>query len=359
MPFSSGTFTYTTSGLPVVTGTAISSTVENAKNTETATGLTTCLLKDGTQTVTANIPMSSFKFTGLAAGSASGDSLRYEQVNGVVTTAGDLLVASSSGAFRRSPALRMLISGLVQSQAADTDHDTTIAVGGTMDSTNAYWLALASALTKRIDAAWAVGTNNGGLDGTESVAGTPDASTWYYIHLIARSDTGVVDALYSESATAPTMPTNYDFRRLIGCVLTDSSANIIAYDAYELSGGGLEVRWQTPPRDVDLADTLTTSARTDTLSVPTAFSVHVSIWVFASDDAAAESVFVSCPDQADQAPSLTDTPGVTARGAGAASGGWMTLRTRTSATGTIRARASVATMDTYIVVTYSFEWARR
>ena len=77
MGFSSGTFTYTTSGLPVVTGTTISSTVENAKNTETATGLTTCLLKDGTQTVTANIPMASFIFTGLGAGSAAGNSLRW------------------------------------------------------------------------------------------------------------------------------------------------------------------------------------------------------------------------------------------------------------------------------------------
>lgn len=80
MPFSSGTFTYTTAGLPVVTGTTISSTVENAKNTETATGLTTCLLKDGTQTVTANIPMSTFKFTGLGVGSALTDSASITQV---------------------------------------------------------------------------------------------------------------------------------------------------------------------------------------------------------------------------------------------------------------------------------------
>src|SRR3990167_3283350 len=50
--------------------------------TDVATnGLSICLLKDGTQTVTANIPMSSFKFTGLAAGTANGNSVRYEQVN--------------------------------------------------------------------------------------------------------------------------------------------------------------------------------------------------------------------------------------------------------------------------------------
>lgn len=63
MPFSSGTFTYTTSGLPVVTGTTISSTVKNNQDSETATGLSACLLKDGTQTVTANIPFAGFGLT--------------------------------------------------------------------------------------------------------------------------------------------------------------------------------------------------------------------------------------------------------------------------------------------------------
>ena len=63
-----------------MTGTVISSTAFNALTADLATGLSTCILKDGTQTLTANIPMSSFKLTGLAAGSASGDSVRYEQV---------------------------------------------------------------------------------------------------------------------------------------------------------------------------------------------------------------------------------------------------------------------------------------
>ena len=39
-----------------------------------ATGLSSCLLKDGTQTVTANIPMATYRFTGLGAGSARTDS---------------------------------------------------------------------------------------------------------------------------------------------------------------------------------------------------------------------------------------------------------------------------------------------
>ena len=101
MSFSSGTFSINSTGQPVVTGTVISSTAFNALTADIATGLSTCMLKDGTQTVTANIPMANFKFTGLGAGSATGDSLRYGQVNGVVTTAGDMLYATGAGAFAR------------------------------------------------------------------------------------------------------------------------------------------------------------------------------------------------------------------------------------------------------------------
>lgn len=80
MPFSSGTFSVFTPGNPVVTGTTISSTVFNNTMTDFATGLSACMLRDGSQAISSNIPMSSFKFTGLAAGTSAGDSVRYEQV---------------------------------------------------------------------------------------------------------------------------------------------------------------------------------------------------------------------------------------------------------------------------------------
>lgn len=51
-----GTFVISGAGLPVVTGTTISSTVENQLNTDLATGLTTCITKDGQSTTTALIP---------------------------------------------------------------------------------------------------------------------------------------------------------------------------------------------------------------------------------------------------------------------------------------------------------------
>lgn len=90
----SGLFSINTSGQPVVANTLISASVFNAFTADVATGLSTCMTKDGQTTVTANIPMAGFKFTGLGAGSAVGNSLRYEQlfVATAVTLLGPLTV---------------------------------------------------------------------------------------------------------------------------------------------------------------------------------------------------------------------------------------------------------------------------
>jgi hypothetical protein len=82
----SGTFNINTAGQPVVTGTVISSSVFNALTADLATGLSTCITKDGQTTVTANIPMNSFKFTGLAAGTAATDSVRLGQLQAGAAT---------------------------------------------------------------------------------------------------------------------------------------------------------------------------------------------------------------------------------------------------------------------------------
>lgn len=62
----------------MVAGTAIDATVFNTLMTDIASGLSTCLLKDGTQTPTANIPMGNYKFTGLGLGSSTTDSARMD-----------------------------------------------------------------------------------------------------------------------------------------------------------------------------------------------------------------------------------------------------------------------------------------
>lgn len=233
----------------------------------------------------------------------------------------------------------------------DATNDITIAAGAGRDSTNAKNIVLASAITKQLDAAWAVGTAAGGLD--TGAIGNSD----YYIWLIMRSDTGVVDALFSLSSTAPTMPTSYDYKRIIGW-FKRVGATIVAFHTYETDGGGLELLWDSPTLDIDLAATLTTARRTDAVKVPLNFSTIAQLNV-ALNDAAAWQAYIYCPDLTDVAPSVTVAPLSSMRGETAGSTWQGVMRVRTSAAGLIAARASTATIDTYRAATVGFQWSRR
>lgn len=81
----SGTFNINTAGQPVVTGTTITSTAFNLLTADLATGLSTALTKDGQSTPTANIPMGTFKITGLGAGTAATDAAQFGQLQAGAT----------------------------------------------------------------------------------------------------------------------------------------------------------------------------------------------------------------------------------------------------------------------------------
>ena len=238
---------------------------------------------------------------------------------------------------------RGYIDGLITSNnGTDADHNIDIAAGACRDSTNAADLVLSAAITKRIDASWAVGSGNGGLD-----TGSVGNATWYHVWLIKRSDTGVVDALFSTSATAPTMPANYDFKRRIGAVLTNGSANIIAYTQY----GDLFL-WKTPVYDVNASATLGTSATLYTISVPTGVEVLAQVTTYGYKALNTISTYTSSPLVTDVAPangnqnSLQVTEGGTGVTQGPAGN---IFRTNTSAQLRMRAntKQSVACMWTY------------
>ena len=112
------------------------------------------------------------------------------------------------------------LQGLEVTLDTDTDHDVNVTAGEARDVSDSSDIILTGEITKRVDATWAVGDDNGGLD-----TGTVGATSIYYIWLIQRSDTDVEDVLISLSATAPTMPTSYDKKRLIGVGKTDGSSN--------------------------------------------------------------------------------------------------------------------------------------
>lgn len=119
--------------------------------------------------------------------------------------------------------LKGALFGMVLSNnATDAVNDIDISAGECASTeTNPVLMALSSSLTKRLDAAWAVGSGSGGLD-TGSIA-----NTTYHVWVIQRSDTGVVDALFSASATSPAMPTNYDRKRRIGSIVRSSGSIVL------------------------------------------------------------------------------------------------------------------------------------
>jgi hypothetical protein len=289
------------------------------------------------------------------------------------TAAGDLTIASGAGVQTNLPvgasgtipmsraasslklayvaALNKYIYGFTYANnGADAANDIDIAAGGAMDATGAYWMT-GAALTKQIDVAWAVGTNAGMLD--SGVVGNND----YYLWAIGRSDTGVVDYTSSLSSTAPTMPSNYDFKRRIGWFRRVAGA-IVAFHVYEQWGGGIEFLWDSPTLDLDLVNTLTTTRRTDAMKVPLNFSTTAIINVQAADTVQ-NIVYVYCPDLTDVAPSTTAAPLANVYSNATGSEDYYQLRIRTSATGTIASRASVATMNSYRISTVGFTWARR
>ena len=138
----------------------------------------------------------------------------------IVFCTGTLFYAITASTSYSGPQLQGYYFGLGLTTAADAANDITVATGAAAaDAANYDLMQLTSAITKQIDAAWAVGNNAGGLD-TGSVG-----NNTYYIWLIRRPDTGVVDVLYSLSSTAPTMPTNYTQKRLIGQLSRVSAAN--------------------------------------------------------------------------------------------------------------------------------------
>lgn len=98
MAFSSGVYSLPSNSFAVpVTGTTISSTAAASTFADFVTAFSTCVLKDGTQTITADLPMAGFTLTGIAAANANGEPVRWQQASaGVMTTTGDMLYASAA-----------------------------------------------------------------------------------------------------------------------------------------------------------------------------------------------------------------------------------------------------------------------
>lgn len=236
-----------------------------------------------------------------------------------------------------SSLLRSYLAGLGLSTAG-ASASFTVAPGVAADSGNAKMLALAGALTKTT-ASWTVGNNQGGLD-TGAIAN----DTWYYVHLIRRTDTGVVDVLISlKSGGAdgnPTMPTNYTQRRRIGALRTNGSAQWRSFVQ-----NGDDFTWAAATQEISESNP-GTSAKLSVVNVPPAVKVVVElVWhcVFGSSGYPT-GLYVSDPATTDQAPTNLGPPFAQVRALSLGSGitHATTTRTRTDTSGQVRWRVSAS-----------------
>jgi hypothetical protein len=63
--------------------------------------------------------------------------------------------------------------------------------------------------------------------------GSEATSTMYYIWIIHNSSSSAVAGMFSLSASAPTMPAGYDYKRLVGEVYNNSSGNFVLVRRYD------------------------------------------------------------------------------------------------------------------------------
>ena len=269
-------------------GTTVS-TVDNV-NTVTVTAAAKTILDDTTvaaMRTTLGLGTAAVADTGVASGNVP-----VMDATGYPAADGSQITNLAAAAMPRGS-----LGGLNISNSSDAEHDIDISVGECRDSTDASNLALSSAMTKRIDASWLAATGNGGL-----FSGTVAATTWYHVFVIMKTSDSSIDAGFDTSITAANIPSGYVKYRRIGSVLTDGSANILAFVQYDET-----FLWKDPPLDINASDQSTTAV-SRTLSVPTGVVTEAIMNAKIAHASSATNVYLSCLGVTDEAPSTTVAP---------------------------------------------------
>lgn len=217
----------------------------------------------------------------------------------------------------------LLVSGVgsglkISNNTTDASNDIDIQAGWAIDDTGTRVLRLVTGITKRVDANWAVGSGNGGRDG----ASTPNG--WWYVWLIMRSDTGVVEVLLSQSATAPTMPTNYTHKVRIAEFYRSSSVNKPFLQV------GDDFWFKTEVQD-DAASPSATAANVSLTVPPEKLLAHLAVAAVRTNGSGLTYIRIHDPDLDDYAPSASNfTLMLAAESDRDASGGGLDVMTNSS-----------------------------
>jgi hypothetical protein len=140
-----------------------------------------------------------------------------------------IILEEATGLLKRTTGDRVnrlprnyLFGCILSNNVADTANDIDIAAGSCRDSTDVADI-IVPALTKRLDAAWAAGTNQGGRD-----TGVISDATWH-VFAIRNPTTTVSDVLFSQSPASPTMPPGFTQKRRIASIIRRGAGGIIPF----------------------------------------------------------------------------------------------------------------------------------
>jgi len=188
-----GTFLINTAGQPVVTGTTITSTAFNALTADLATGLSTAITKDGQTVVTNNIPLNTFKLTGVGAPTATNDALTYNQP-AVVSS---LIVGSLNGFLVGNGSSSVITAATAGTDYAKPSVASTWTAKQTFNGTSSIlstkFLNASEAVT--VSATAATGTINYDATTQSVLYYTSNASANWTVNLRASSGTSLNTAL--------------------------------------------------------------------------------------------------------------------------------------------------------------------
>src|SRR5574343_1836492 len=129
----SGLFTIDSTGQPVSANTLIESADFNALTADLATGLSNCITKDGQQTITANLPMATYRHTGVGNAVARTDYAAAGQVQDGKLNWVDGGGTADAITATYSPAITALVDGqlcCVRATAANATTTPTFAPNG-------------------------------------------------------------------------------------------------------------------------------------------------------------------------------------------------------------------------------------
>jgi len=196
------------------------------------------------------------------------------------------------------PVLRSYIAGCITSNnggAPNTKVD--VAAGLVADDTNAVMIKVAA------------GTVDFGTTGANGLdTGSLANSTTYHIYGIQKAD-GTQALLGSTSASSPTMPSGYIYKRLIWSVMTDGSAHILAYTQV-----GDTCYWSTVARDINNNTADLSAGVLFALTTPAGIQTRPLTRIF-NNTAPNIDTLVTSPSEPNTAPSHTSAPSFDINGA--------------------------------------------